>query len=231
VAITHGQVLIEALEQECIWLNGRTWSIPHGPLGLLSSTINFSPIQPSRLLFFGRIQKYKGLEFFVAAVTKLHREGLPVVGVIAGFGDDLECCRDAIADAGCFEIWDHYIPSDKVPELFQNARAVVLPYVEGTQSGVAALALGYARPVVASAVGSIPELVRHGQNGLLVPPSDAVVLADALRAVVTDDFLWTQLSHGAVTLRDGELSWKTISARTQEAYRATITNETQQRPN
>ena len=110
------------------------------------------------------------------------------------------------------------LPAAEVHTLFSEAWAIVLPYTDGTQSGVAALALGFERPVVASAVGSIPELVRHGQNGLLVPPSDLEALVHAIRLTITTDGLWCELSDGAKKLRDGELSWRTIADATGRVY-------------
>ena len=103
--------------------------------------------------------------------------------------------------AGCFEILDRYIPPEEISELFLESFAVILPYLDGTQSGVAAMALGFGRPVVATAVGSIPELVRNEENGLLVPPSDAVALTEAIERLLTDKDLWEQLAAGARRLK------------------------------
>jgi glycosyltransferase involved in cell wall biosynthesis len=121
-------------------------------------------------------------------------------------------------EAGCFEILDRYIGAEEIPNLFLDSFAVVLPYVEGTQSGVAAMALGFARPVIASAVGSIPELVRSGENGLLVPPSDSIALSDAIETLLTDGQLWERLAAGASELRDGDLSWRSIADKTIDVY-------------
>jgi len=123
-----------------------------------------------------------------------------------------------MAAAGCFEVIGRFISAEDIAPLFLQARVVVLPYTEGTQSGVAAMALGYGRPVVATAVGSIPELVRHGENGLLVAPGDSSGLVAALRSIIVDDRLWDSLAQGAVALRDGELCWAAISRQTLAVY-------------
>jgi len=217
-AIAHGKFLAEELERVCPWLTGKVTAIPHGPLGVPLASGTPPMPQGMRLLFFGRIHKYKGLRHFVDAVVQLHRDGLPVTGVVAGSGSDLEEHRAAMLAAGCFEVMEGFIPAADVPPLFLNSRAVVLPYVDGTQSGVAAMALGLGCPAVASAVGAIPELVRDGENGLLVAPADTAALAHAIRKVVSDDALWHQLATGAIRLRDGELTWKTIGAQTLKVY-------------
>jgi glycosyltransferase involved in cell wall biosynthesis len=189
--------------------------IPLGPLGTEVAT---SVVPEPRVLFFGRMHRYKGLQYFVEAVTALRRDGHPIVGVVAGRGPDLARNRQSMDAAGCFEIHDKYIPAKEVAGLFIHARAVVLPYTDGTQSAVAAMALGYGRPVIASAVGSIPELVQHGVNGLLTPPRNVTSLKAALEAVITDDQLVTRLSAGARRLRDGPLSWRAIAEQTLAVY-------------
>lgn len=217
-AIAHGRVLASTLEVECPWLKGKIWSIPHGPLGLRNASTTTIKPKGVRLLFFGRIHRYKGLQYFVESIKALHRAGMPVIGVVAGRGSDLDAHRAEMVSAGCFEILDHFIPAEDVPALFTTARAVVLPYIDGTQSGVAAMALGFGCPVIASAVGSIPELVRDGKNGLLVAPTDTHALTKAIGRVLLDDALYSTLCEGAQGLRDGELSWTTIASQTRNCY-------------
>lgn len=222
-AITHGRVLAEELGNALPRLrNNRIFSLPHGPLGSEGATdIEVSPPE-ARLLFFGRIHEYKGLRYFVDAVISLHNRGYPVKGVVAGRGGDLAHHRAKMVAAGCFEIHDWRIPASDIPNLFVNALAVIVPYIDGTQSGVAAMALGFGRPVIATTVGSIPELVKDGRNGLLVPPSDSVALAAAMEAVVSDRQLWEKLANGARSLRDGELSWAVIADRTIGVYETVL---------
>ncbi|SDZ77975.1 glycosyltransferase family 4 protein [Nitrosospira multiformis] len=217
IAITHGGLLADNLIKAFPHFKDKVQPIPHGPLGLFSGT---QPSHPSgfRLLFFGRIFEYKGLSYFVDSVIMLRDKGYPVIGVVAGFGTDLARHRQRMEEAGCFEILDRYIAAKEVPDLFLDSFAVVLPYVDGTQSGVAAMALGFARPVVASAVGSIPELVRNGENGLLVPPSDSIALSEAIETLLNDTQLWEQLTAGAQRLRDRELSWESIADKTIRVY-------------
>jgi glycosyltransferase involved in cell wall biosynthesis len=217
MAITHGGLLADNLIEAFPHFKDKVQSIPHGPLGLFSGTRSSRP-NGFRLLFFGRIFEYKGLGYFVDSVIMLRDKGYPVIGVVAGFGTDLQRHRQRMEEAGCFEILDRYIAAKEVPDLFLDSFAVILPYVDGTQSGVAAMALGFARPVVASAVGSIPELVRNGENGLLVPPSDSIALSDAIETLITDDQLWERLAAGASELRDGDLSWRSIADKTVDVY-------------
>ncbi|MCU0921578.1 MAG: glycosyltransferase family 4 protein [Burkholderiaceae bacterium] len=216
-SVTHGAVLKEQLVADTPHLQGRVHLAPHGPLGGPSQPMPTGPATP-RLLLFGRIEAYKGLRHFADAVTDVYRSGVAVEGVVAGRGDDLALYRQRMLNAGCFDIRDRYIAVDEVNQLFTGCSGLVLPYIEGTQSGVAAMALGYGRPVIATRVGSIPEMVRDGVNGLLVPPADSSALAAAIRAFATQPALRAALAAGARELATGDLSWVTAARCTLSAY-------------
>jgi len=222
IAITHGNVLAAELAEIQPRFKNKVWSIAHGPLGAgFNGTVSLKP-EGCRLLFFGRIHAYKGLGFFVDSVIALKNKGYPVVGVVAGTGSDLVNHQQCMIDSGCFEIVDKYITAEDIPALFLNSLITVLPYTDGTQSGVAAMALGFGRPVVASEVGSIPDLVKDGINGLLVPPCDTNKLTQALESIITNNTLWQTLANGALQLKNGELSWPSIAEKTLLAYQAAV---------
>lgn len=220
--ITHGQALVDAVEAGIPRLRGRVDSIPHGPLGPTGELPPPVPPQVHSFLFFGRIHEYKGLRYFIAAIQQMHRAGLPVLGMIAGRGSDLKANLPLIAETpSAFVVDERYIDEAEMRRLFSETTAAVIPYVDGTQSGVAAMAIGSGRPVVGSRVGAIPELVQHGVNGLLVPPRDVEQLAVALRSLLDRD-RWLALAGGAAMLRSGDLSWHSIAVSTTSAYRAAI---------
>lgn len=217
-AIVHGEQLKQVVEGAWPKLKGRVYVIPHGPLGIVTDESRESPRISGALLFFGRMGEYKGLGVFIQAVLSLRASGYKVFGIVAGRGPDLELNRSAMDGIEFFDVRDRYIPASEVDQLFRQADIVVLPYKDGTQSGVAAMALGYGLPVVASNVGSIPELVRHGKNGLLVPPGDPSSLASAIAQLLDSDELRAGLAAGARELRDGELSWSKIGRRTSSIF-------------
>lgn len=221
LVIVHGEKIRAECEILFPWLKGKIASIPHGPLGAMVGAIK-AEWEKGVLLFFGRIEKYKGLGYLIEAVKILREEGVPVKVVIAGRGSDLENYRSRITDDATFDLLEHFIPVDQVQNLFMRANMVVLPYTDATQSGVVALALQYGRPVVATDVGSIGEVVRDGFNGLLVPPKDAAALAAAIRKLIEDQELAGEMAQYAVNLAKGELSWQAIAARTVALYRRAV---------
>jgi glycosyltransferase involved in cell wall biosynthesis len=97
------------------------------------------------------------------------------------------------------ELRDGYVSNEDTALLFSACDAALLPYRSATQSGVVALAFGYGRPVIATAVGGLPAAVRDGVDGLLAPPDDADALARAIERVARER---ERLSAGARRTRE-----------------------------
>ncbi len=140
------------------------------------------PPAANRLLFFGYVRRYKGLPTLIEALASLPpRVQLVVAGEI--YHQDADHYRRMAARWNVGErvvFLDRFLPSAEIACLFSAADVVVLPYWEASQSAVAPLAMALGRAVVASAVGGIPEVVRDGQTGALVPPRDSRALAVAI---------------------------------------------------
>lgn len=180
-------------------------SVPHGPV-MRPAFVQPSP-NPRRVLMFGRMEAYKGLDLLLAATRRLQADGGRIELRLAGQGPDLARLRAEFESLGCCTIRDEFVPRPKVLEEIRDAAVIVAPYTEASQSGVVAAAFANGRPVVATAVGGLPDVVRHGKNGLLVPPGDAEALADALRAVTEKPALLAELSAGARETAETTISW------------------------
>jgi glycosyltransferase involved in cell wall biosynthesis len=162
------------------------------------------------LLFFGMVRRYKGLMTLIRALAQL--DGMKVNCVVAGeFYTGTRAYNRAISRLqlqGRIKLIDQYIPDDAVELYFAAADAVVLPYTSASQSGIVQVAYGFERPVIASAVGGLPEVVKHGETGLLVPPGDAGELAGAIRKFYTEGMAE---SFAEAVRREAErISWKTV---------------------
>ncbi|NVO86100.1 glycosyltransferase family 4 protein [Hymenobacter terrestris] len=218
VAIVHGHAMQVLAENASPWLKGRVKSIPHGPLGQLFNIPFTVDWKSGCCLFFGRIEAYKGLTYFIEAIRSLRSSGVGIYGVIAGRGPDLESFKDIILSDDSFVLKECYLSPSEVIDCFRNANIVVLPYTDATQSGVAAYALGMGRPVVSSKVGSLPELVSDNETGLLVPPRDVTALANALKYLIENPEHSLRMAINANNLANGTLSWSEIACQTEEVY-------------
>ena len=217
--IVHGPNSRTKLEDVDACLNAKADIIPHGVLGRDDFDADIGVCEPATFLFFGRVQAYKGLKYCLDAAAILNRRGRNIRLIIAGTGDDLDRHRETIAASPWVELIDRYVGPEELPGLMGRATAVLLPYTDATQSGVGAMALAYARPVIASRVGDLPAVVRHEQNGLTVPPRNALALADAMDRLVLDPQLRDSLAAGALEFARDHLAWPRIAALTCEVYR------------
>ncbi len=206
----------------------RVQVIPHGELASRYMAAGELPLpMPSRghsVLFFGRAHGYKGLEVLWEAMELLDRRGEPVELVLAATGPSLDRLLETSSDLPhwCRLIKGH-IPPTEVAKLFEDASMVALPYLEASQSGVAALAAGFGRPVVASAVPGLTDIVVDNETGLLVAPGQPAALADAIATLATNPDLQARLSRGAYHHAATELSWPQIGSRLNDVYRRSVT--------
>ena len=148
------------------------------------------PGPPWRLLFFGFVRPYKGLELAIDAVAALIRRGVPVELTVAGlFWGPVEPWRERIAAAGLdamVSLRPGYVPDAEVQELFAAHHIVVAPYRSATQSAIVPLACAAGRPVAATSVGGLAGQVVEGVSGALALSVDAPGLADAVERVLAD---------------------------------------------
>lgn len=171
------------------------------------------------VLFFGKILEYKGLDYLINAEPLITKELPNVKIVIAGNGKLFKKYEKMLVNKESFIIYNHYIPPSLGASLFQRASIVVLPYVEASQSGVVPPAYSFRKPVIATNVGSLPEIVDDGITGLIVPPKDSPALAAAIVKLMKDKKLREQMGENAYKKLKTDLSWDRIAIKTIEVYR------------
>lgn len=121
--------------------------------------------QGEYLLFFGRIDKYKGIEHLLRAYRPVEDQCLPLV--IAGSGALSETEKKEAAQCENVLLLNRYIGDGEMKYLFSHSRAVVLPYIEATQSGVIPIAYSYGKPVVVSDLPGLVQFVEKDETGMI----------------------------------------------------------------
>lgn len=174
---------------------------------------NRSDLEPDgrRILFFGRIHRYKGLDCLIQAEPFITREVPDAQIVIAGTGEDFSRYTEAMAGRDAFEVHNYRIPYEEGARLFQQASVVVLPYLEASQSGVIPTAYGFRRPVVATDVGSLPEIVDDGVTGYIVPPRNPEALATAIIRLLKDPLTCHRMGEQGYVKLKTDMAWSTIT--------------------
>ena len=194
--------------------------IPFGPLSLHCDNIAVEE-KEYNILFFGRISHYKGLNHLLRAF-KIVRNRIPDASlVIAGKGD-LDVVKNEIGDDASILIDNRYIPKNELLIYLKKCSVVVLPYTEATQSGVVMTAYAENKPVVCSAVGGLPEVVKQGETGFLVPPGDPMALAEALIKILEDTEFRKKMEKNIERICNDEMSWHNAALQTLHVYKCAI---------
>lgn len=216
----HGEKLKKELLKKGI--NEKNVSaIPLGDFSFFTKYTKDNVKEDGSILFFGRIEDYKGLEYLLKAVPLIEKAIDNPNIIIAGRGY-LNKYNHLIEGKSNIEIFNKYIEDELVAELFQRANVVVMPYVEGSQSGIIPIAYSFKKPVIVTNVGSISEVVDDGINGYIIPPKDFNALAKAIINILLDDALRKEMGENSYKKMKCELSWDNISKRTVETYKKII---------
>ena len=163
------------------------------------------PEEPPHVLYAGRLSEEKGIRELAAAT-----EGIP--RVIVGDGPLRSLVHDSVG----------FVPPSALGGYLERAAVVVCPSHREGYGVVAREALAYGRPVVASAVGGLTDVVKDGVTGILVPPQDPDALRGAIERLLDDPELRRSLGAAARELALAELSWDAATSATLAAYRASI---------
>lgn len=159
--------------------------IPHGMLPYAPVVLEVAPYSAPHLLFFGRIETYKGLGVLLEAFEQLQSRWPGIRLTIAGEGN-IQPYRSQLSRLSNVDLFSRWILEREIPQLFARATLLVLPYTSASQSGVLAIAAGFGLPVVSTRTGGLPEQVRNGETGLLVEPGSVSALVAGIERLLAD---------------------------------------------
>lgn len=167
------------------------------------------PRPPLRLLLFGHVRSYKGLDLVLEAMTLGDRSGLDTRLTVAGqfwqpIGPWYQRIR-AMGLADRVDLRSGYVPDDELADLFADHHLVLTPYSTASQSGVVPLATAAGRPSVVTPVGGLPEQVTDGVDGTVATDVSAGALADAIARAAAD------LDHLAAGTQRDRATWVDVA--------------------
>jgi D-inositol-3-phosphate glycosyltransferase len=164
-----------------------------------------------RLLFFGIVRPYKGLDVLLRAVAGATAGvTLTVAGEFWGGVADTERLIEELGIGDRITLRPGYVPASEIAGLFAAADALVLPYREATASQNALLAFAHGVPVITTTAGSLGDGVRDGVDGITAAPGSVDDLLRALRSIAEPGTL-ARLRAG-VRAPDHDQGWDTYLA-------------------
>lgn len=193
--------------------------IPHGTLeNHISAPV--PQTDEKVVLLFGHMGPCKGLSIMLKAFQELQKERSGVRLVVAGSNHpSYKGYLDQFINARLPNVdFLGYVPEENLAQVFMSSDVVVLPYLAapGT-SGVFHLACGFGRPIVASNLPEIREILAEGASALLVPPEDSEALKEGILKIISDRKLAARMGEQNLRFAHGE-NWNVVAEDYEKAY-------------
>lgn len=165
--------------------------------------------RPLRLLFFGRILEYKGLDLILAALPQLRQEFPNLQLEVWGSGN-VAPYQSAIDIVGGVRVENRWIEEAEIPSILANTDLSVLPYREASQSGVVATVFAVGMPCVVTPIPGLCEQIRDGVTGIIATGFSPSEFSKAVTQVLRDPVLYSRLSKNCIAETKTTLSWESI---------------------
>ena len=188
----------------------------------LKHTIPAPPlIDNPYILYVGSILPHKGIEYLCEAMLPIAKEKKEIHVVIAGKGK-FYFDKSQYEKNPNFIFINRFITNEELVSLISNCIAVVCPYTDATQSGVIMSAFALNKPVIATKVGALQEMVVNERHGFLVQPKDTKELENAIRKIIHPEIGKQMSDFIQKDYSSGEHSWQKISAKVLDIYNAIL---------
>lgn len=165
---------------------------------------------PVKLLFFGAIKYYKGLDILLKAYRLLEEKFDSIQLEIWGSGDISEY-QDLIDNIDKIRIENRWISEEEIKEIFRESHICVLPYRDASQSGIAGIASSAGMPIVACPAEGLKEQLK-GSSALFADDFSPESLAEAIEKLITKPEYYSDQSKNILNYTD-QLSWSSIASR------------------
>lgn len=186
----------------------------------------FRNVAPSpsanNILFYGRISPYKGIDYLCEAMIKVHQKLPNVTLTIAGSGK-IYFDWTKYEKLPYIKLINKYLDMTDIVALLDSCAVVVCPYTDATQSGVVTTAFSMKKPVIATKVGGLDEMVIDGVTGFLVKPKDVDNLSETIiNAMSNPHNLDNIKNHIEEIYFHGNNSWPLISEEYLKLYNSLL---------
>lgn len=161
------------------------------------------------ILFYGYIEKYKGLDILYEAINLIVH--LPVKVVVAGRG--YQPVLERIKEDERFILINRWLGNAELATLIRHSKCVVCPYLSASQSGIPQTVFNFDRPIIASDIESFEDVIHNGLNGIIVSRNKVSELAEAIKQLLNNNELYYRMVEYLKHNReyDSIAEWKNLA--------------------
>lgn len=176
--------------------------------------------ESQNVLFFGRISQYKGVEYLCEAM-KIVQKALPNATLTIAGGGKFYFDISEYENLPYIKIINRYVGMEELAMHLSKCAISVCPYTDATQSGVIMTCFSLCKPVIATNVGGLGEMVENGRTGILIPPKDVGALASSIIELLSDNDKCNKLKENIKNdFYHADKSWNKIVDKYIDIYNA-----------
>ena len=174
------------------------------------------------ILFFGRISPYKGVNILLDAMKNVH-ETFPEIKLIVAGNGKYYFDKTEFEKLDYIEFRNRYKPNDELVNLIKDALFIVCPYTDATQSGVIMTSYAFCKPVIATNVGGLSDMVTDHITGLLIQTGNVIELQKAIAYLLVNQQLLNEMKQNIFKqFFQGDNTWISITANVLAVYKQMI---------
>jgi len=172
------------------------------------------------VLYLGRLATSKGVSYLLRAMPAIREKVQGVVLLVGGRGELEDELRKEAAEWGVKDVVDFrgFVPQELLAQCYAACDVLVVPSIIEAMGIVPLEAMSMKKPVIGAKTGGIPELVKDGLNGIIVPPRDPSAIADAVIRLHDNPSFAAELGENGRLMVEREFTWDKIAQETLEAY-------------
>lgn len=146
------------------------------------------------ILFYGRISPYKGIEYLLKGIRSYYQSGYEGIEITVAGRGNFNFDISEYTKLPYVHIKNSFIDSPDLVKMIKESDAVICPYTDATQSGVVMSAYAFGKPVIATKVGGLPEMLENGELGILIPPKNVDAIKDVFVKITSNPSLLSEYS-------------------------------------
>jgi glycosyltransferase involved in cell wall biosynthesis len=168
------------------------------------------------LIFFGRIEEYKGIDLLIDSVINLKNSGKKLQTMIAGTGSIEQNIQEKVKDLDYITFINRYVPDKELAELIAVSKIVVMPYKDATGTQAIQTANFYKKPVIAANKGCFPEYIKNGINGFIFNDYSTAGISETILKLIDNEKLYKKMQIEMSSFFKKNFTLETMTAKLEQ---------------